>query len=80
MTTVINDTISVRDSPSTLAPVLGQRHLVSIQIYCHPQHTLCSSYKGTGEHIWHYGHVVGNREHQPHMIDEQHSEAVAMSP
>lgn len=45
MTTVINDTISVRDSPSTLAPVLGQRHLVSIQIYCHPQHTLCSSYK-----------------------------------
>lgn len=35
MTAVINDTISVTDSPSTLAPVLRLRHLVSIQIYWH---------------------------------------------
>lgn len=42
--------------------------------------------QGTDGHIQHYGHVAENGEHkhqqthQPHMIDEQHPAAVAMSP
>lgn len=73
MTAVINDTISVKDSPSTLAPVPRQRHLVSIQIYCHSQHTLCSSNKvqTATSHIWHYGHVAENGE-QKHQQTHQH--------
>lgn len=46
MTVVITDTISVADSPSTLASVLGQRHLLlSVQIYFHSLHALRSSNK-----------------------------------
>lgn len=44
------------------------------------------SQQGTDGHIWHYGHVAEKaahkqkQTHRPHMIDEQHPAAVAMSP
>lgn len=80
MPTVISDTISVTDSPSTLAPVLGQQHLFSVQIYCRSQHTFVFQQQGTDGRISHLALRTRSWKHQPHMIDEQHLASVAMSP
>lgn len=77
MTSAINDTISVTDSPSTLAPVLGQPHLVSIQIHRRSGRSVFSSNTVRTDTSLNTGSVHRSR---PRVIDEQHPAAVAMSP